>query len=100
MGVDVMAEDFITIGGDPMITSLFGRLDENINLIQDTFHTKIKLEENQLAIYGERDEVDKTKTLLYILMEVLKKQKKLHISDVRYCLDLVKDGQDVEISDV
>ncbi|MDO5713569.1 MAG: PhoH family protein [Tissierellia bacterium] len=93
-----MAEEFIDIQRDPYISSLFGRLDENIKVIEAGLGTKIRLEENRLAIYGDEENTEKTKKLLLTLIEILKQQKKLHISDVRYCLDLIKQGKNINIS--
>lgn len=95
-----MGEEIITLENDRITSALFGRLDENVKLIEERMKTKITLREGNLVIYGEDDQVEGTKSLLMDLLEVLKIQKRLDKSDVRYCLDLKEQGENVNLSEL
>lgn len=95
-----MAEELIEIERDRLISPLFGRLDENIRLIEERLNTEIRLKDHELMICGEEADVEKTKSLLLTLADILEKQKRLDKSDVRYCLDLIEQGHDINFSEL
>lgn len=74
-------------------SQLFGKLDENIKLIENSFNVNIKLEEGHLKIKGEDDQLERVSILFNNLFEVLKKQRELDKKDLKYSIDLIKSGK-------
>ncbi|MBP2024793.1 PhoH family protein [Peptoniphilus stercorisuis] len=78
-------------------SQLFGKLDENIKLIENSFNVNIKLEESHLKITGDEDQLERVSVLFNNLFEVLKKQRELDKKDLSYSIDLIKAGNTASI---
>lgn len=71
---------------------LFGKLDENIRIIEDAFNVNIFLKENELEVKGEEYDLERVRILFANLFEVLKIQRNLEKKDLNYSISLIKSG--------
>ncbi len=78
-------------------SALFGKLDENIRLIQENFEVEIQLKDLELEVSGPEDEVAAAVDLLHFLLGLIKKQKNLDKQDLRYAISLKKKGIDLDL---
>lgn len=79
---------------------LVGKLDENINYIQDKFDVKIKVASDSLVIDSEKEEnVYKAQLLFDNLIKLLKIQKNIELKDVKYSAYLINSGRTEPIAD-
>ncbi|WP_071027049.1 PhoH family protein [Peptoniphilus raoultii] len=79
---------------------LFGKLDENIKEIEESFKVAINDRGGSIVISGEEENVEKTEALIYNLLEVLKKQKSIDLADVRYSIELIKKNESRSMTDL
>lgn len=79
---------------------LFGKLDENIKLIEESFDVKVRDRLGKIEISGSQECVENTELLIYNLLEILKKQDSLTLSDVRYSIELIKKNESRSISEL
>ncbi len=81
-------------------SKLFGKLDENIKLIEKELNLSVKSLEGKIAVFGELENVERGEKLIINLLELIKKQKFIDISDVRYSLELVKRDIDKSMTEL
>ncbi|OLS03374.1 PhoH family protein [Tissierella creatinophila] len=93
-------EKEIIIENNNIINEIFGRLDENINVIKDKLNINLLLREGKIKLVGKEKQVDLGERLIYDLIEIIKSQKKLNMHDLLYALDLVLKGEDGKIKDL
>ncbi|OLR64293.1 PhoH family protein [Peptoniphilus porci] len=86
-------ESSIDINDINLLTIVFGKLDENIGLIEKELDVSIKSKKDKVLIYGEEERVEDSLVLLNNLIETAKKQNNLSLSDVRYSISLVKNNE-------
>ncbi|MDU5805992.1 MAG: PhoH family protein [Peptoniphilus harei] len=86
-------EKSIEINDINLMSILFGKLDENIALIEKELGLSIKSKEDKIFISGEEDAVEDGAVLLSNLVETAKKQNSLSLSDVRYAISLIKNNE-------
>lgn len=79
---------------------LFGKLDENIKEIEESFTVAINDRGGSIVISGEEENVEKTEALIFNLLEVLKKQKSIDLADVRYSIELIKKNESRSMTDL
>lgn len=91
--VNNIEENSILIENDHIIREIFGDFDENINLIKEELNIDIVIREGEIKLYGERVPIDLGERLIYNLIEIIKKQKKLDKQDLRYGIHLLLEGQ-------
>ncbi|MBS4871485.1 MAG: PhoH family protein [Peptoniphilus sp. oral taxon 375] len=82
------------------VSSLLGRLDENIQLIEENFGVESQLDGLTLNFKGPEDKVGQVKELIDQLLQVLQKQKRLDKQDILYAMNLKKDGIDSNLADL
>lgn len=90
----------IEINDINLLPILFGKLDENIILIESEFGVKINSKNNEIIISGEEDATEDVEILLKNLIETLTKQKSLSLADVRYSISLIKNNEKRSISEL
>jgi phosphate starvation-inducible PhoH-like protein len=76
-----------------LISVIFGKLDENINLIEKEMGVRIKSVDGRLTIFGDEDKVEDSKILLENLINLVKKQKTLTTADINYSISLIKNNE-------
>lgn len=86
-------ENSIVIENDHIIREIFGDFDENIKIIKEELNVDIIIREGEIKLYGERVSIDLGERLIYNLIEIVKKQKKLDKQDLRYGIQLLLEGQ-------
>lgn len=88
-----MEENSIAIENDHIMREIFGDFDENINIIKEELGIDVIIREGEIRLYGQRVSIDLGEKLIYNLIEIVKKQKKLDKQDVRYSIQLLLEGQ-------
>lgn len=88
--------EFIQIDVDSII-KLFGRLDENIELIQKHINVTVKAQDGGLAIVGDEDKVKKAVTLINNLIVLIKSGQDIDKNKVRQSIGLIEDDLAEEI---
>ena len=78
--------------------ALFGSFDENIKLIEREFDVRVTVRDDELKITGDEENVFKTGKVIEALMHFINRGENLSEQNVRYCISMVKDGSDENIS--
>ena len=86
-------EKSIEINDVNLMSILFGKLDENIALIEKELGLIIKSKADKIFISGEEDAVEDGAVLLTNLVETARQQNSLSLSDVRYAISLIKNNE-------
>lgn len=86
-------EKSIDINDINLMSILFGKLDENIALIEKELGLIIKSKADKIFISGEEDAVEDGAVLLTNLVETARQQNSLSLSDVRYAISLIKNNE-------
>ena len=86
-------EKSIEINDINLMSILFGKLDENIALIEKELGLIIKSKADKIFISGEEDAVEDGAVLLTNLVETARQQNSLSLSDVRYAISLIKNNE-------
>ncbi|MDU3750805.1 MAG: PhoH family protein [Peptoniphilus rhinitidis] len=93
-------ESSIEINDISLLSVVFGKLDENINLVEREFNVNIKSKDDKILIIGEEDPVCDVDLLLKNLIDTAKKQKNLSLYDVRYAISLIKNNEKRPVSEL
>lgn len=93
-------EKSILIENSQVIRELFGNFDENINIIEDELDISIRIRENEIKLNGESQSVQLGEKLIYHLIEIVKKQKKLDKQDLRYAIELLLADQELYVKNL
>ena len=93
-------ENSIDINDINLLSIVFGKLDENIGLIEKELDVSIKSKNDKIFICGEEEKVEDASLLLNNLIETAKKQNSLSISDVRYSISLIKNNEKRPVSEL
>lgn len=83
----------IKIENHDIINEMFGRLDKNLDIIEDKLNIKVLLRNNKIKLIGEEEDVVLGEKLISDLSEIIKSQKKLNKHDLLYAIDLVLRGE-------
>lgn len=83
----------IKIDNHDIINEMFGRLDKNLDIIEDKLDIKVLLRNNKIKLIGEEEDVVLGEKLISDLSEIIKSQKKLNKHDLLYAIDLVLRGE-------
>ena len=90
---NIIEENSIVIENDKIIREIFGDFDESIYILEQKLWISIVIREGEIKIYGNRTSIDLGEKLIYNLIEIVKKQKKLDKQDLRYSIQLLLQGQ-------
>lgn len=93
-------EKSIEINDINLISIVFGKLDENISLVEKELGLNVKSRDNKIIVSGEEDIVEDGALLLNNLIETAKKQNSLSLSDVRYAISLIKNNEKRPVSEL
>lgn len=93
-------EKSIEINDINIMPILFGKLDENIALIEKELGINIKSRDDKIFISGDEDGVEDGEVLLTNLIETSSKQNSLNLSDVRYAISLIKNNEKRPVSEL
>ena len=93
-------ESSIDINDINLLSIVFGKLDENIGLIEKELDVSIKSKNDKVLICGDEDKVEDATLLLKNLIETARKQNILSLSDVRYSISLIKNNEKRPVSEL
>lgn len=92
----IKIKEIIEINDTDLLISLFGNFDRNRKYIQNRFDVKIKAENGNISLIGEKLNVDLVKELIREILEVVKKEKVIDFQSLKYHADmLVRENKDV-----
>ena len=89
-----MYEETVQIDRLEHAVSLFGSYDENVRMIERTFHVHLITRGSEIRISGAEEHVRKAVRAIHAMLTVIKRGDTLNDQSVRYCISLVED--DVE----
>lgn len=95
-----MSERIVNAERTEQIISLFGYLDKNTKLIEETYNVTIINRETELKICGEEEAVDKGARAVEGLLTLAAKGETIDEQKVRYIIDLVSSGNDNKINEM
>lgn len=84
----------ILVEDNLVLKELFGKLDENINIIEKEFDVSINLRDGQLLLRGKEVDLDFAVRLILKLMAIIEKDGVLTRQNLDYTIKLVKEGQE------
>ncbi len=87
-----MYEETVQIDRLETVVSLFGSCDENIRLLEKTFHVNVVARGPELKVTGEESDVRKAVRAIGAMLTQLRRGESLTGQSVRYCLSLVEDN--------
>lgn len=93
-------ESSIDINDINLLSIVFGKLDENIGLIEKELDVSIKSKNDKVIICGDEEKVEDATLLLKNLIETARKQDNLSLSDVRYSISLIKNNEKRPVSEL
>ncbi|NLL81550.1 MAG: phosphate starvation-inducible protein PhoH [Tissierellia bacterium] len=93
-------EQSIEIENHQIINEIFGDLDENIEIIKKELNIDVKVNNNEIQIFGEPRSVEKGIKLMYDLKEIVKEHNRLGKHDLRYAINQVVEGNGDDLTDL
>lgn len=93
-------ESSIDINDINLLSIVYGKLDENIGLIEKELDVSIKSKNDKVIICGDEEKVEDATLLLKNLIETARKQDSLSLSDVRYSISLIKNNEKRPVSEL
>ena len=93
-------ESSVDINDINLLSIVFGKLDENIGLIEKELDVSIKSKNDKVLICGDEEKVEDATLLLKNLIETARKQDSLSLSDVRYSISLIKNNEKRPVSEL
>ena len=79
---------------------IFGNLDRNVKLIEDTFNVDIVSRKNEIQIIGEDAKTVLVEKLINKLIEIIDEKGKVSKQEIAYTTELVLKGQEQEVLDL
>jgi len=95
-----MSEIVMNIDRLENIISVFGSLDENLKIIEEEFSVSIIDRNSELSISGEEENIHYTQRTINGLMTIAAKGEPIDSQNVKYIINLVKDGHDSKIGEI
>ena len=84
----------VFIEDNQIISELFGKLDENIKIIEKELGVEIILREGKVIVIGDELSAELGERLIQKLVEIIKTQKKLTKQELRYTIQLILEGKE------
>lgn len=82
------------------VSRLFGRLDENIKIIEKQYSVSIILRDGNIKIDGDSTGVDKAYRVVKSLLGISKIKEDITDQEVRYCMSLANRDQEQEFKGI
>jgi phosphate starvation-inducible PhoH-like protein len=92
-----MFEEKINIEDADQTAALFGSLDGNIRLVEQQYHVEIVCRDNELKVSGEPEDVEQAVRALRSLIALANRGEMINEQNVRYCFELVREGNERKI---
>ena len=80
--------------------NIFGSFDENIRMIEGEFGVSVVSREGELRVSGEPEETMMASKAIQALLKLSSKGETINEQNVRYVLNLVKNGQEADVSEL
>jgi len=93
----VFTEQIINIDRVEHTAALFGSFDENVKLIEQEFGVKIAVRDSELKISGEPENTLNAYKAINSLLTLINRGEILSSQNVRYCFELVREGDEDKI---
>jgi phosphate starvation-inducible PhoH-like protein len=90
----------VFIEDNQIISELFGKLDENIKIIEKELGVEIILREGKVIVIGDELSAELGERLIQKLVEIIKTQKKLTKQELRYTIQLILEGKEEKVKDL
>lgn len=88
-----MAQTEIIFDDVTKLQKVCGTLDENLKLLEGGFLCAISQRGDRLLVVGEEDSVESVKSAVDAMLKMLRHNDYLDDQSVRYCINLVKSGE-------
>ncbi|MCM1055147.1 MAG: PhoH family protein [Bacteroides sp.] len=92
-----MAEKIMPVSGMDCIHSVFGNLDENINIIQKEYNVAVYSRNGEIIISGAEANVDAAAAVVDSLEKMYNKGEVINGQSVRYVISAVNDGMQQQL---
>ncbi len=90
----------VFIEDNQLILELFGKLDENVKIIEKELDVEIVLREGKIIIIGDELSSELGERLIKKLIEIIKAQKKLSKQELRYTIQLILEGKEEKVKEL
>jgi phosphate starvation-inducible PhoH-like protein len=90
----------IIIDDSKIIAELFGKLDENIKIIEKELGIEIILREGKVTLIGDELATKLGERLIEKLIEIIENQKRLTKQELRYTIQLILEGKEEKVKDL
>ena len=95
-----MTEISIAVDRIENIINVFGSFDENLRIIENEFNVKVTDRDSELKISGDAEDAMYAEKAIEGLMFLASRGENISASNVRYIVNLVKNGQADKIHDL
>lgn len=92
-----MSEKIMPVGGMDCIHSIFGNLDENINIIQKEYNVSVYSRNGEIIVNGAEANVDAAAAVVGSLEKMYNKGELINDQSVRYVISAVNDGMQQQL---
>ncbi len=92
-----MAEKIISVNGMDCIHSIFGNLDENINIIQKEYNVTVYSRNGEIIVSGAEANVDAAAAVVDSLEKMYNNGENIGDQNVRYVISAVNDGMQQQL---
>ena len=94
-------DNFLEINiSNELLPLIFGSLDSNVKIIEDTFQVKILERDNKIKIIGDNDKIKNTEKLINMLISKSKNGNIISEVDLNYCINMIKNDDFNTINDL
>ena len=90
-------EQIVSVDRMEQAVSLFGRLDENIRLIEQQYRVSVVTRDSDLKVTGEPEDVASAVRAIHGLLQLINRGEQLNEQNVRYVMTLVNEGNESEL---
>ncbi|WP_283244300.1 PhoH family protein [Wansuia hejianensis] len=98
--VNNIIEKSLSIENNQIISEIFGELDENINIINNELDIKVLMGDGSIRLVGKEDNINLGEKLIYELINIINVQRKLEKQDIKYAIQLIRNGDQDKIKDL
>lgn len=90
----------ILIEDNKIIAELFGKLDENVKIIEKELAVEIILREGKVTLIGDKLSTELGERLIEKLIEIIDTQNRLTKQELRYTIQLILEGKEEKVKDL
>lgn len=90
-------EEITLVIENEILSVIFGKFDENLNIIKEELNIEAIISNDKLNLYGDSKSVAIGEKLFYNLEDIARKQRVLEKQDILYAIKLIKVGKEEEL---